>query len=86
MTAARLNELLLHFPARRMAVLGDCFLDRYLDFDSKLAEVSLETGKTAHQVVCVRHRPGAAGKGHLLGGQSQQDQPVCKGHHQAQSV
>jgi len=52
---------LSEFPKRRIAVLGDYFLDRYLDFDSQLAEISLETGKTANQVVDVRHSPGAAG-------------------------
>lgn len=61
MTSERLNELLLSFRSRRIAVLGDYFLDRYLDCDPDLAEVSLETGKTAHQVVRVRHSPGAAG-------------------------
>ena len=57
----RLEELLSKFPTRRIAVMGDYFLDRYLDFDSELAEISLETGKTANQVVSVRHSPGAAG-------------------------
>lgn len=61
MTPERLKELLSQFPSRRIAVFGDYFLDRYLDFDSELAEVSLETGKTANQVVDVRHSPGAAG-------------------------
>ena len=46
---------------RRIAVVGDFFLDKYLDVDPALAEASLETGKTAHQVVAVRHSPGAAG-------------------------
>ncbi len=45
----------------RIAVIGDFFLDKYLDVDPSLAEVSIETGKTAHQVVGVRHSPGAAG-------------------------
>lgn len=61
MTQERLKALLSQFPTRRIAVFGDYFLDRYLDYDSELAEVSLETGKTAHQVVDVRHSPGAAG-------------------------
>lgn len=61
MTSERLKELLMSFKSRRIAVLGDYFLDRYLDCDPNLAEVSLETGKTAHQVVRVRHSPGAAG-------------------------
>ncbi|HMO60105.1 MAG TPA: PfkB family carbohydrate kinase, partial [Roseiflexaceae bacterium] len=39
----------------------DFFLDRYLLIDPLLAEVSVETGLTAHQVVDVRATPGAAG-------------------------
>ena len=53
--------MLKKFLALRIIVVGDFFLDKYLDFDPELAEVSLETGKTANQVVNVRHSPGAAG-------------------------
>jgi len=61
MSADRLQDLLEQFPRLRIAVIGDFFLDKYLDVDPSLAEVSLETGKTAHQVVSIRHSPGAAG-------------------------
>ncbi len=61
LTPQRLDELLARFPSRRIAVLGDFFLDKYLDVDPSLAETSVETGKTAHQVVEVRCSPGAAG-------------------------
>jgi bifunctional ADP-heptose synthase (sugar kinase/adenylyltransferase) len=61
MNAARLNEIVGRFPACRVAVLGDFFLDKYLDTDPELAEISVETGKTAHQVVAIRTSPGAAG-------------------------
>lgn len=61
MSADRLGEILARFPRLRIAVLGDYFLDKYLDVAPALAEVSLETAKTAHQVVKVRHSPGAAG-------------------------
>ena len=61
MPPERLEALLANFPQARIAVIGDFFLDKYLDVDPGLAEVSLETGKTAHQVVAVRHSPGAAG-------------------------
>jgi bifunctional ADP-heptose synthase (sugar kinase/adenylyltransferase) len=61
MSAERLTELLAGFRRVRVAVVGDFFLDKYLDVDPALAEPSLETGKTAHQVVRVRHSPGAAG-------------------------
>ena len=57
----RLEELVSEFWRARIAVLGDFFLDKYLEVDPSLAERSLETGKRAHQVVAVRHSPGAAG-------------------------
>jgi len=61
MPPERLEELLKGFPRVRVAVIGDFFLDKYLDVDPRLAEVSVESGKTAHQVVGIRHSPGAAG-------------------------
>lgn len=57
----RLQSLLDQFPTRRIAVLGDFFLDKYLEIDPTLAEPSLETGRVAHQVIGVRRSPGAAG-------------------------
>ncbi len=59
--AERLEEIIRSFAKARIAVLGDYFLDKYLDVDPALAEVSIETGKTAHQVVGIRCSPGAAG-------------------------
>jgi bifunctional ADP-heptose synthase (sugar kinase/adenylyltransferase) len=44
-----------------VGVVGDLFLDRYLDLDAALTEPSLETGRDAYQVVGVRSYPGAAG-------------------------
>jgi bifunctional ADP-heptose synthase (sugar kinase/adenylyltransferase) len=61
MKAERLAELVARFPACRVVVLGDFFLDKYLDTDPGLAEISVETGRTAHQVVSIRTSPGAAG-------------------------
>lgn len=61
MSVARLADLMSRFNACRIAVMGDFFLDKYLDVDSALAELSVETGLTAHQVVDVRCSPGAAG-------------------------
>ena len=61
MEVTRLQELIRQFPGCRIAVLGDFFLDKYLDVDPALAEVSVETGKTAHQVASIRCSPGAAG-------------------------
>ncbi len=61
LTQERLAELIGRFSTRRIAVLGDFFLDKYLDIDPRIADVSVESGKTAHQVVDVRVSPGAAG-------------------------
>ena len=61
MTKGRLKELLDRFPTRRVAVIGDFFLDKYLDVDPGIVEHSVESGKPAHQVVRIRHSPGAAG-------------------------
>jgi rfaE bifunctional protein kinase chain/domain len=44
-----------------IGVLGDLYLDRYLDIDATLTEPSIETGLDAYQVVRVRSIPGAAG-------------------------
>lgn len=57
----RLCSLLDRFPSTRVLVIGDYFLDRYLDLDRALSETSLETGLEAYQVVRVRCSPGAAG-------------------------
>ncbi len=61
MDRERLKEILAGFERTRVLVVGDYFLDKYLDIDRRLAEVSLETGLEAHQVVNVRCSPGAAG-------------------------
>jgi rfaE bifunctional protein kinase chain/domain len=57
----RLEQLLDAIPRLTVGVLGDLFLDRYLDLDAALTEPSLETGLEAYQVVRVRSYPGAAG-------------------------
>jgi len=61
MTPERLQSLVDQFSSRRIAVIGDFFLDKYLDTDPTIVETSVETGKPAHQVTAVRHSPGAAG-------------------------
>jgi rfaE bifunctional protein kinase chain/domain len=53
--------ILGRIPELTIGVLGDLFLDRYLDIDASLTELSLETGLDAYQVVNVRSYPGAAG-------------------------
>src|SRR5438445_8232268 len=61
LTDARLDQVLDLIPLLTIGVLGDLFLDRYLDIDAGLNEPSVETGLTAYQVVRVRSYPGAAG-------------------------
>lgn len=60
-TVEELSNILSGFERAKVAVVGDYFLDRYLVTDPSLAERSIETGLTAHQVVGVRNNPGAAG-------------------------
>ncbi len=61
LTDHRLEEILARVPTLAIGVLGDLFLDRYLDIDDTFTEPSLETGLDAYQVVRVRSFPGAAG-------------------------
>jgi rfaE bifunctional protein kinase chain/domain len=61
LTESRLEFILSRIPALTIGVLGDLFLDRYLDLDATLTEASLETGLDAYQVTLVRAQPGAAG-------------------------
>jgi bifunctional ADP-heptose synthase (sugar kinase/adenylyltransferase) len=55
------EKILRRLPGLTIGVLGDLFLDRYLDIDAALTEPSLETGLDAYQVTGVRSYPGAAG-------------------------
>ena len=55
------EQILRRLPGLTIGVLGDLFLDRYLDLDAALTEPSIETGLDAYQVVRVRSSPGAAG-------------------------
>ena len=56
-----LDQILGRIPSLRIAVVGDLFLDRYLDIDARLTEPSIETGLDAYQITRVRSFPGAAG-------------------------
>jgi rfaE bifunctional protein kinase chain/domain len=56
-----IEQVLARTPSLTVGVLGDLFLDRYLEIDSALNEPSLETGLDAYQVTRVRSVPGAAG-------------------------
>jgi rfaE bifunctional protein kinase chain/domain len=57
----RLDDLLRRFKKLNVAIVGDFFLDSYLDCDSRLDEPSLETGRNCYQVVRTRRQAGAAG-------------------------
>jgi rfaE bifunctional protein kinase chain/domain len=61
MDSGRLQDLLNRFPGVTVLVVGDFFLDKYLDIDPRLSEPSLETGLETYQVTSVRRYPGAAG-------------------------
>lgn len=61
LTTELIETILTTIPRRTIGVLGDLFLDRYLEIDAALSEPSLETGLEAYQVVQVRSCPGAAG-------------------------
>lgn len=61
LTTESLEAILEQIPDLKIGVIGDLFLDRYLDLDSALTEPSLETGLDAYQIVNVRSSPGAAG-------------------------
>jgi len=61
MDGKRIKEILSKFPQQRIVVFGDFFLDYYLIIDPVLDEISIETNKTAYQIVERRPQPGAAG-------------------------
>jgi len=61
LSPADAEQIIARLPKLSIGVLGDLFLDRYLDIDSALTEPSIETGLDAYQVVGVRSNPGAAG-------------------------
>lgn len=61
METQRFEEILSNFSNCKVAVLGDFFLDLYIQLDRSLSEFSLETHKEAFQAVDWRGQPGAAG-------------------------
>jgi rfaE bifunctional protein kinase chain/domain len=61
LSATLIDRVLAALPGKTVGLLGDLFLDRYLGIDPALDEPSVETGKTAYQVVGVRSDPGALG-------------------------
>jgi rfaE bifunctional protein kinase chain/domain len=61
LTEGLLEQILGRTGGLTVGVVGDLFLDRYLDLDAALTEPSLETGLDAYQVFRVRASPGASG-------------------------
>lgn len=61
MTPRRFKSITDRYAQMSVAVVGDFSLDRYLEIDPKLAEKSIETGLTVHNVFNVRSQPGSAG-------------------------
>lgn len=61
LTTERIEHVLSRLSDLTVGVLGDLFLDRYLDIDAALTEPSIETGLDAYQVTAVRSYPGALG-------------------------
>jgi bifunctional ADP-heptose synthase (sugar kinase/adenylyltransferase) len=60
LSASRLDAILNALPRLTIGLVGDLFLDRYLELQP-VGEMSIETGLEAHQVVHVRNSPGALG-------------------------
>jgi rfaE bifunctional protein kinase chain/domain len=61
MTPDRLQALLSVFPRLTIGLVGDLFLDRYLDIEPGVKELSIETNLEAYQVTRIRNYPGALG-------------------------
>lgn len=61
LSLARLETLLRGFGGLRIALVGDLYLDRYLDIEPGVCEMSIETGLEAYQVSRVRNSPGVVG-------------------------
>jgi len=59
-TQDRLESILTSLPRLTIGLVGDLFLDRYLQIDP-VHELSIETGLEAYQVSNVRNSPGALG-------------------------
>jgi bifunctional ADP-heptose synthase (sugar kinase/adenylyltransferase) len=54
-------RLTRRYSKLRLAVIGDFYLDRYLEIDPSKAETSIETGLPVRNVIKVRSQAGAAG-------------------------
>ncbi len=61
MNSARFLAITGQYSRLSIGVVGDFFLDRYLEIDPSRNEISIETGLTVYNVAQVRSQPGAAG-------------------------
>ncbi len=61
LSTQRLESILAALPQLHIGLVGDLFLDRYLEFELGGEECSLETGLAAFQISSVRNQPGALG-------------------------
>ena len=61
LTTEIIERILSRLPLLSIGVVGDLFLDQYLDLDPRFTEKSIETGLDAYQIVRIRNQPGAAG-------------------------
>jgi bifunctional ADP-heptose synthase (sugar kinase/adenylyltransferase) len=60
-SSERLDAVLRALPRLTIGLVGDLFLDRYLELVPGSHELSLETGLEAYQIERVRNSPGALG-------------------------
>src|SRR6185369_10960782 len=61
MNQERLESILRTLPRLTIGLVGDLFLDRYLELVPGSRELSIETGLEAYQIERVRNSPGALG-------------------------
>jgi bifunctional ADP-heptose synthase (sugar kinase/adenylyltransferase) len=61
LTLERLDATLASMSRLTIGLVGDLFLDRYLEIEPGVDELSIETGLPAYQVSKVRNVPGALG-------------------------
>ena len=61
LSLARLESILETLPRLTIGLIGDLFLDRYLDIAPGICEMSIETGLEAYQIPQIRNSPGALG-------------------------
>jgi bifunctional ADP-heptose synthase (sugar kinase/adenylyltransferase) len=61
LSLSRLESILETLPRLTIGLVGDLFLDRYLDIAPGICEMSIETGLEAYQIPQIRNSPGALG-------------------------